>query len=402
MDENNFEQCLKCSICTVYCPMMEANPLYPGPKQAGPDGERYRLKNPEFYDEALKYCLNCKRCEVACPSDVKVGDLILAARLDYDKTRPSLRDRVMGNTDFAGKAGSSFARLANPVMGLKPVRLMMDRLIGVDRRVSMPQYASETFEKWFARHPQQESGRSVRYFHGCYVNYNNPQLGKDLVALMNALGYGVSLMDGEKCCGTPMLSNGLIGKAIHNAVANMKSLRSGEGPVLVTGSTCTLTLRDEYPNILGIDNSDVRENILLATRFIYQKIESGEVRLAFRKDYKKRIAYHTPCHMAKMGWEIYTAELLKMIPGVDFVRLEQQCCGVAGTFGFKKEYRDISTTIGSKLFALIEDAAPDFVATDCETCKMQIEMCTGYEVKHPVSILLEALDVEKTKEMNLK
>ena len=62
---NNFEQCIKCTICTVYCPVLAVNPDYPGPKQAGPDGERYRLKNPDFYDAALKYCLNCKQCEVA-------------------------------------------------------------------------------------------------------------------------------------------------------------------------------------------------------------------------------------------------------------------------------------------------------------------------------------------------
>ena len=72
LSANNFEQCLKCNICTTVCPMMAANPHYPGPKQAGPDGERYRLKNGIFFDDALKYCLNCKRCEVACPSGVKV------------------------------------------------------------------------------------------------------------------------------------------------------------------------------------------------------------------------------------------------------------------------------------------------------------------------------------------
>ena len=63
---NNFEQCIKCTVCTVYCPVVPVNPNYPGPKQAGPDGERLRLKRGEFFDEALKYCLNCKRCEVAC------------------------------------------------------------------------------------------------------------------------------------------------------------------------------------------------------------------------------------------------------------------------------------------------------------------------------------------------
>ena len=76
--DKSFEQCVKCTICTVYCPVAAVNAEYPGPKQAGPDGERYRLKNRSFYDDSLDYCLNCKRCEVACPSNVKIGDIILS------------------------------------------------------------------------------------------------------------------------------------------------------------------------------------------------------------------------------------------------------------------------------------------------------------------------------------
>ena len=102
---DNFEQCIKCTICTVYCPVLAVNPDYPGPKQAGPDGERYRLKNPVFYDSALKYCLNCKRCEVACPSNVKIGDIIQRARMRYDGSPIKLRDRILANTDFMGSAG---------------------------------------------------------------------------------------------------------------------------------------------------------------------------------------------------------------------------------------------------------------------------------------------------------
>ena len=80
---NNFEQCIKCTVCTVYCPVVPVNPLYPGPKQAGPDGERLRLKKGLFFDNTLKYCLNCKRCEVACPSGVRIGDIIQSARIKY-------------------------------------------------------------------------------------------------------------------------------------------------------------------------------------------------------------------------------------------------------------------------------------------------------------------------------
>ena len=100
ISENNFEQCIKCTVCTVYCPVVPVNPDYPGPKQAGPDGERLRLKKGIFFDETLKYCLNCKRCEVACPSGVKIADIIQAAKIKYGKKKPKLRDMMLAGTDF--------------------------------------------------------------------------------------------------------------------------------------------------------------------------------------------------------------------------------------------------------------------------------------------------------------
>ena len=104
--------------------------------------------------------------------------------------------------------------------------------------------------------------------------------------------------------------------------------------------------------------------------------------------------------LEKLGWSIYSTSLLKMIPGVDFVMLDSQCCGIAGTFGFKKENYQYSQKSGEGLFRQISEAEPDMVATDCETCKWQIEMSTGFKVENPISILADALDVEATIEAN--
>jgi Fe-S oxidoreductase len=159
-------------------------------------------------------------------------------------------------------------------------------------------------------------------------------------------------------------------------------------------------LRDESPHLLHIDNEDVRDQIELATRFLFRLVDQGKLKLVFRKDYKKRVAYHTACHMQKLGWAVYSTSLLQMIPGLDFLMLDSQCCGIAGTYGFKKENYETSQGIGAPLFKQIEEAKVDFVATDCETCKWQIEMSTSVPVMNPVSILAEALDVEATIKAN--
>ena len=104
--------------------------------------------------------------------------------------------------------------------------------------------------------------------------------------------------------------------------------------------------------------------------------------------------------MERMGFTQYSVALLKSIPGVDLVVLNPNCCGIAGTYGFKKENYETSQAIGSRLFAEIENVRPDFVATDCETCKWQIEMSTGIKVKNPVEVLFEALDLDATRKAN--
>ena len=403
---NNFEQCLKCSICTVYCPVSAVTPLYPGPKQAGPDGERYRLKNKAFFDEALKMCLNCKRCEVACPNDVHIGDIIQAARIKYSTHRPSLRDMMLANTDLVGTMASPFAPIANPVLKLKPMKAVLHGVMGIDKHRTFPDYSSRKFESWFKKEAapkQSQYSKHVSYFHGCYVNYNYPQLGKDFVKVMNAVGYGVHLLEKEKCCGVALIANGMPKQAKRQGEVNMTSMRKAVAQghaVLTTSSTCTFTMRDEYDHLLGIDNHDVRDSISLATRFLLQLIEKGEIKLAFREDYHKRVAYHSACHMERMGWVPYSTRLLRMIPGIDFVMLESQCCGISGTYGFKKENYERSQAIGKGLFDQIDEVNPDCVATDCETCKWQIEMSTGTPVMNPISIIAEALDVEATRELN--
>lgn len=398
VSENNFEQCIKCTVCTVYCPVAAVNPDYPGPKQAGPDGERLRLKKTDFYDEALKYCINCKRCEVACPSNVRIGDIIQTARLRYSKQKPKVRDFMLANTDLVGSLSAPLAPVVNTVLGLKPVKAILDGVLQIDHRRSFPKYAFGTFESWYKKEAAKQAAypEQVSYFHGCYVNYNHPQLGKDLIKVMNAMGVGVRLLKKEKCCGVALISNGFVRQAKKQAEVNMRSIRESvveqNMPVIATSSTCAFTIRDEYPHLLGVGNADIRDQVELATRYIYRLLSQNRVNFNFKKGKKIRVAYHTPCHMEKLGWAYYSTELLKLIPDIELVVLDSQCCGIAGTYGFKKENYKTSQSIGESLFRQIESSDIDYVVTDCETCKWQIEMSTSKRCEHPISVFANALE----------
>ena len=398
----NFQDCLKCNICAEVCPMMEANPLYPGPKQAGPDELRYRIKDSAFFDNALKYCLNCKRCEVACPSGVKVGDIVARAKIKYGHSQHKMRDLMLSSTDLVGGMATTFAPIVNLALSLGSTKNVLDSTFGVSAHASMPKYASKRFEQWFkkVKAHQESYSRFVEYFHGCYVNYNYPQLGQDFVTLMNACGYGVHILEKQKCCGVALIANGFASQATSAAKANLASIRKASQPVLTTSSSCTLTIKEEYSTILDQDTSDIQSKVQMAVKWLYDRIDRGEVRLAFRKDFKMKAAYHTPCHLQKLGNQIYSIALLKMIPGLDLKVLEQKCCGISGTFGFKKENYAISQKIGSQLYERIYAANPEVVITDCETCKWQIEGACGIPVFNPISILVQALDIEQTTKLN--
>ncbi|MDV7103329.1 anaerobic glycerol-3-phosphate dehydrogenase subunit GlpC [Vibrio sp. TH_r3] len=396
--DTTFDQCIKCTVCTVYCPVAKENPDYAGPKQCGPDGERLRIKSPEFYDDMLKLCTNCKRCETACPSGVRIGDIIAVARGEYGKkpiNPKTVRDYVLSHTDLFGSIATPFAPIVNKITEIPVVKKVMHKTIGVHDHKSLPKYSHGTFRRWYKKQAPDQTAfkRYVSYFHGCYVNYNHPQLGKDFIQVLNAMDFGVRLLDKEKCCGVPLIANGFHDKAKKNAELNVKNLEKAveenTQAILSTSSTCCFTLQDEYPHVLGVDNQKVVKKISFFSRFLLQQFMSGNV--PKMKPLNKTIVYHTPCHLERSGDVVFTIEILKMIPGLNVIILDSECCGLAGTYGFKEENYDVSMRIGSGLFKQINDSSADYAITDCETCKWQIEENTNLDCIHPISLIAEAL-----------
>ncbi len=392
--DTSFDNCIKCTICTTRCPVAEANLDYPGPKQAGPDGERLRIKNPELYDEALKLCTNCKRCEVACPSGVQVGTVIQLAKARHGGFKKGPRELMLSHTDLMGSLSSTAAPIVNVVTQLKPIKKLLDKTLGIDERQTLPKYSGQTFRSWFKKQEAEQARfeRKISFFHGCFTNYNDTTVGRHLVQVLNAMNIGVSLLKKEKCCGVPLIANGFFDKARKNAELNMgqfaDALDSTEC-VIATEPSCAMTLRDEYPEVLQVDNHNLRDQIFFASTFIARELSQGNV--PKMKPLNLRVAYHSPCHLIKQGGVIHTLTLLNQIPGVEVIMLDQKCCGMSGTYGFKKENYQTSQIIGQGIFDQITELNVDYVVTDCESCKMQIEMNTDHQVLHPLTLMSQSL-----------
>jgi len=394
LDNISFDHCIKCTVCTAYCPVARVTALYPGPKRSGPDTERLRIKSPELLDASLPYCDNCKRCEIACPSDVKIADIIQTARWMYAPRRLPLRDTLLSRTDLLGGAATLASPLVNGTTGLPPVKFLLEHLLRIPAARTFPRYARGTFRRWFRRQEasQAEFPERVVYFHGCYVNYNDHGLGRDVVRVLNALGLGVSISR-EKCCGVPLIANGDLPRARRNAAHNIRALeqavRGGACAIVSASSSCSLALRHEYPNLLRMDTRGLENRVQYITRFLEERLSRGGGP-ALHPLYLT-VAYHAPCHLERMGGVVHTVELLRRIPRLRLKILPSECCGLAGTYGFKTEHYRISQEVGRDLFEQIHAAQPDLVVTDCETCKWQIEMSTPDRVAHPVTLLARSL-----------
>jgi len=398
----SFDHCLKCTICTMYCPVAKETSLFPGPKQSGPDAERLRIKSPQLVDSSLKLCTNCKRCEIACPSDVKIAEIIQEAKWKYLKGkifRP--RDFFMSHTDLIGQPVVLFAPIVNFFMNLKILKFFMELFLKIPFKRKLPKYNQGSFRKEFRKKLEKKQGffmKEVTYFHGCYVNYNDKKLGTDTVEVLNSMGFGVRITK-EKCCGVPLIANGYLEKAKKNGLHNIKVLSENEnsGKILSTSSSCSFALTHEYDSFLKLDNSSILNRTEYITRFLYERFSEGNI--PEMGNLALRAAYHSPCHLERQGGLIYTIGILKKIPGLELIILNAECCGIAGTFGFKSENYELSQDIGENLFKQIEEAEPEIVITDCETCKMQIEMNTKYRVLHPVTVLKMAIDRGKNNEI---
>lgn len=395
-DINVFEHCTKCTICTAYCPVSRAFYNYPGPKVLGPDGERFRRRNPHFLDSNIVYCTNCKTCEEVCPSQVNISELIQEARWRQFKRRPpSIRDYIMSHTDLVGFFATKFAFLVNLMLKMKIIRWIMDILIRVERKTVFPTYSQGTFRGFWKRHyckefKPEKAKSKILYFHGCYINYQYHGLGKDFLTILKHNNIEAEIPK-QKCCGVPLIANGNHKKAKSVAKYNLKSFEQYDAslPVISTSSSCYRAFQDEYAGLLKLDNQALASHFYYVSHYLLRLKEEGSLNLNLHP-LNLKVLYHAPCHLRTKGDYLYSLELLDLIPELQVIQLDFNCCGIAGTYGFKKEKYPIAKEIGKPLFDQIQSYEADYIVTDCETCKMQIEMNTNATVIHPITLLAQS------------
>ncbi len=390
--KSNADQCIKCSICNAYCPVFTATGLFPGPKLSGPDAERFRKRGKNISAEWLQFCDYCKICEKVCPHKVPIPDLHIQARRSSGKAeRPSLRDRILGQSYLLERLGSWGAPFSNWVFQWSFLRWLLDRGLGIDRRMKMPSFRRETFKKWFqSRKPRH--GEPVAYFYGCYTNYVDPDLGKALVAVMEKNGFRI-ILPPQQCCGLPLIGNSLFELAAKLGKENLKSLGKvvEKGmDIIYSSPSCGMMIQKEYDNILNLPGAPaVAPHLWEVSQFLLHLHEEGRLNTDFR-EIKETFYYHMPCHLRALEIGLPALELLSLIPGLTVIELPEGCCGLAGSYGFKVDKYGIADEVGQEIFRAVRRSKAKVVISDCEACRMQIGQKTGVKTIHPVQILSQA------------
>ena len=264
----SLDHCVKCTICETQCPVANVSPLFPGPKYAGPQSERFRVAGDASVDLSVDYCSGCGICSQVCPQGVKIAEINAQARdkLKRQKGWP-LRDRIITRPTWLGRAGTPVAPLANLSLKLKPSRIVIEKLLGIHRDAPMPAFAGRRFSKWARSRPDRERMRSPRkiiYFHGCGTEYYEPWEGEKLVAILEHNGFEV-IVPKQDCCGLPLQSSGLFDdarKVLRALARSLDSKLDDDGTIIVGNATsCTLMLKREGREVLGLENDPVIKRV---------------------------------------------------------------------------------------------------------------------------------------------
>ncbi|GHV50192.1 sn-glycerol-3-phosphate dehydrogenase subunit C [Deltaproteobacteria bacterium] len=395
------DACTACTVCVAHCPVAKASLNFRGPKMTGPAYERFRLLGLGD-DSSLTYCSNCKNCDISCPSGVSPSTFNMRALAEYSKTTlPSPRDWVLAHSGDLGKPANCLpATLLNYGMN-NPLSRFLLHLAGIDRHAPLPGFAPLRLRKKLAARASSPAdvlsakGKIAAFFPGCFIRYYEPQAGLDCIRLLEMAGYTVIIPKNFSCCGLPLVAGGFVEDALDKARINnmeLSRLKKRDIPLITACPSCTLMLKQELRELFPEEGlEDVASHIMDACDFLASLARKGALSLKNARPEQTRIAYHAPCHLRIQGMGRTGLDLLRMLPGLTTIDTDAGCCGISGSYGFKRGKYEIGMAVGNALFTAIKETNAPLSASECGTCRAQMRHGGGIPAMHPISIVLQSL-----------
>jgi len=402
-----FEICHGCRMCVNYCgsfPDMFSRVDRDIEKNGTVGAEALTA---EDLTSVTDLCWQCKLCYIKCPYTADEGHswLVDVPRLLTRqkahlarRNGVTLEDQVLGEPQALGSlAAGPLAPLANFVNANRLVRKANEKLLGISADFPVPTFASRSFEKWLAHHdpgPRAGEQGTVAIFATCTGDYNYPAIPANAVRVLEHNGYRV-VRPAQTCCGLPNLDGGDVASATAKATFNVEALFAeiAKGhKVVVTGPSCSYTIKKEYPDLLGTPEAHrVAENTFDIMEFLDGLRKDKKLNREFRNGLGK-VSYHAPCHLRAQKIGFPGARLLGLLPDTE-VEMVEQCSAVDGTWGMKAEHYAMGVHYAQKLVRDVESAEPTLVVSDCPLSALRIKKENERSVIHPIEALAQGYGI---------
>lgn len=398
-----FEICHGCRMCFKYCDSFPS--LFDLIDQRH-QGDVRKLSSEET-DRVMDACFQCKLCEVQCPytprdkHEFMLDFPKLVHRYQAVRTKQhgvKLRARLLGDPDLASEAARLSFGMANVMNRVGAHRWFLEKVLGIHRDKLLPEFAGTTFERWCAEHGRLSAGPGGEtvLFPTCYVQNNEPQIGRDALDVLDRNQVECSVPARLRCCGMPAWEHGdldtLRAHAKDNLDVLMPHVEAGS-KVLAINPTCSMMLRREYPELVAPEDRERAHRLAEAVRDPSEHLWSIRNEPRFNTDFKSTpngpVAYHAPCHLRAQAVGFKGRDLLRKIPGCR-PSTAMECCGHDGTYAMKVEGFEPSQRIGKNAFEGMQSAQAEVWATDCPLAALQFAQHAGRKPMHPLSILARA------------
>jgi Fe-S oxidoreductase len=355
--------------------------------EAGLDDEGVR--------EVLDLCLECRACKSECPVGVDMARLKSEFLAGYwERHGTPLRVRALGGIDRVSKWAGRFAPIANWLNAAAPGRWANERYLGIDRRRTLPVWKRETFEDWRRRNPAPAipNARSVTLFNDTFTNHYDPEIGAAALQILRKGGYDVSVAR-PGCCGRPLISQGLLSDArvaAERVVTGLLPLAERGEKILFCEPSCLSAVKEDAPSLLRGDLQRNARTVADACMLFEQFAATLDLAL---RPVAGRILLHGHCHQKAMGMLPATVALLSRIPNASVVDLDAGCCGMAGSFGYKREHFEVSKAIAERrlLPAVKAMASGDVLVAPGTSCRHQVADLSGTAALHPAILIRDLL-----------
>ena len=376
----------------------------------------------EAVKDVLDLCLSCKACKAECPSSVDMGRMKAEfTQQQYREKGVPLRARLVGNFTSLMKMASLVPWAYNGFYETAPLRRIANRAVGFHPDRTMPEMAKTTLRKWWWEQKKEENeriGREKRtnyapsilatssklqsgfvlLFADEFTNYNDVEVGKKAIQLLERLNYTVALPNHVES-GRTYLSKGLVDEAQKLAIRNVtlfKDLITDETPLIGLEPSAILTFRDEYPDLvpaeLKADALRIAKNVFLFEEWLALEADAGRINRSLFTTRTELVKVHGHCHQKALSSMIPVKKVLSLPKNYNVQLIPSGCCGMAGSFGFEKEHYDLSMQIGELvLFPAVRNAEDAIISAAGTSCRHQIKDGTGRKAQHPAEILFDAL-----------